>query len=174
MGCKKVHLDHWRMLIALLSTIYIGLKFQWTCFQNMWPSFITSLITGSYISQTQQLHCVTIIYHKQSIALLDNALQVSNFSNRFAGFNSGQAIQLHALLLFTCKLFGRGWTTLLLLQYCFSKPLQHIISFAIMLTALHYDSTCFVLITPKVFTSVVANVGLEKARAKFTLLGLTA
>ena len=43
-----------------------------------------------------------------------------------------------------------------------------------MLTALHYDSTCFVLITPKVFTSVVANVGLEKARAKFTLLGLTA
>jgi len=43
-----------------------------------------------------------------------------------------------------------------------------------MLIALHYDSTCFVLITPKVFTSVVANVGLEKARAKFTLLGLTA
>jgi len=116
---------------------------------------------------------VTIIYHKQSIALLDNALHVSNFSNRFAGFNSGQVIQLHALLQCTCKLFGRGGTTILLLQYCFSGPLQHIISFA-MLIALHYDSTCFVLITPKVFTSVVANVGLEKARAKFTLLGLTA
>ena len=149
------------MLIALLVH-YIGLKFQYTCFQKMGPSFITSLITGSYISQTQQLHCVTIIYHKQSIALLDNALQVSNFSNRFAGFAGC-----------TCKLFGRGGTTLLLLQYCFSRSLQHIISFA-MLIALHYDCTCFVLITPKVFTSVVANVGLEKARAKFTLLGLTA
>ena len=91
---------------------------------------------------------MTTIYHKQSVALLDNALQVSNFSNRFAGFDSGQAIQLHALLLRTCKLFGRGGTTVLLLQYCFSKPLQHIISFAIMLRALHYGSTCFLLITP--------------------------
>ena len=82
------------MLIALLVH-YIGLKFQYTCFQNMSLSFITSLITGSYISQAQQLHCVTIIYHKQSIALLDNVLQVLHFSNKVTGFNS-ITIQLHA------------------------------------------------------------------------------